>query len=110
MGQPRYGWWGYAKHMIRRYPDHVTEDERAAVAAAIAETERMRDGEDRLKLVRMVLFQSSHTLAGASLKIPCSERTAQRYHGDFIRTVGKHFRCDSLLQSLPQKNETSCET
>ena len=98
MSQPRYGWWGYAKHMIRRYPDAVNENERAAVEAALAETERMRGGEDRLKIARMVLLKGTHTLAGAALQIPCSERTAQRYHADFIRAVGRNFRCDGLLQ------------
>lgn len=96
MSSPRYGWWGYAKHMIRRYPDGVNENERAAVAAAIAETERMYAGGDRLKIAQMVLLDGSHTLAGAALQIPVSERTAQRYHADFIRCVGKHFKCDGL--------------
>lgn len=82
--------------MIRRYPDAVNENERAAVEAAILETERMRSGADRLNIVRMVLLRGSHTLAGAALEIPCSERTAQRYHADFIRAVGRNFRCDGL--------------
>ena len=103
MSSPRYGWWGYAKHMIRRYPDAVNENERAAVEAALAETERMRGGEDRLKIARMVLLKGTHTLAGAALQIPCSERTAQRYHADFIRAVGRNFRCDGLVQ--PPKAE-----
>lgn len=82
--------------MVRRWPDRVNENEYAAVAAAIAETERMDAGADRLKVADMVLLKGSHTLAGAALNIPCSERTAQRYHADFLRAVGKHFRCDGL--------------
>ena len=82
--------------MVRRWPDRVNENEYAAVAAAIAETERMSAGADRMKIATMVLLKGSHTLAGAALNIPCSERTAQRYHADFIRAVGKHFRCDGL--------------
>ena len=82
--------------MIRRYPHLTNEDETAAVTAAIAETERMTAGRDRLRLITMVLMEGSHTLSGAALEIPCSERTAVRYHGDFIRCVGRHFRCDSL--------------
>lgn len=96
MSQPHYGWWSYAKHMIRRYPDRVNENEYAAVAAAIAETERMPAGADRLRVADMVLLKESHTLAGAALNIPCSEHTAQRYHADFIRAVGKHFKCEGL--------------
>lgn len=97
MSCPRYGWWGYAKHMIRRYPDRTNENETRAVAAAIAETERMYAGGDRLNIAKMVLLDGSHTLAGAALQIPVSERTAQRYHADFIRCVGKHFKCNGLI-------------
>ena len=97
MSQPSCGWWSYAKHMIRRWPDRVNENERAAIRAAMAETERMDASRDRLAVARMVLMEGTHTLAGAALQIPCSEHTAQRYHADFIRAVGKHFSCDSLL-------------
>ena len=96
MSRPRYGWWGYVKHMIRRYPDRVNEDERQAVEAALAETQRLPSGGERLAIAKMVLLQGSHTLAGAALLIPCSERTAQRYHADFIRAVGRNFRCNGL--------------
>lgn len=96
MSSPKYDWWSYAKHMIRRYPDRVNENEYAAVAAAIAETERRKGGADRLRVAQMVLIEGSHTLEGAALQIPCSQRTAQRYHADFIRAVGRHFRCDGL--------------
>lgn len=96
MSKPRYGWWGYAKHMTRRYPDRVNENERAAVAAALAETERMRDGQERRRVIEMVLMKGTHNLPGAALQIPVSERTAQRWHGDFLHAVGRNFKCDSL--------------
>lgn len=96
MSRPRVGWWGYMKYIIRRYPGGGNEDEDRAVAEAIAETERMRAGRDRLQVARMVLMEGSHTLEGAALQIPISPRTAQRYHADFIRCVGRHFRCSGL--------------
>lgn len=94
--QPRKPWWSYAKHMVRRYPDLLNEDERRAVRLALEETQRMAAGADRLKVVRLVLQRGSHTLAGAAMQIPCSERTAQRYHSDFLLAVGRHFRCEEL--------------
>lgn len=97
MSKPKAGWWGYAKHMIRRYPDRDNDSERRAVRLALEQTERMTNGADRLKIARLVLLDGSHTLAGAALQIPCSERTAQRYHADFIRAVGQNFRCDGLV-------------
>ena len=49
MSTPRYGWWAYAKWMIRSYKGGglMTRAERAAVAEAIAETERLVDGAER---------------------------------------------------------------
>jgi len=35
----------------------------------------------------MVFWRRSHTLDGAALSIPCSYRTAQRYHSEFILLV-----------------------
>lgn len=93
---PRYGWWGYAKHMARRWPDRLNQNEYNAVSAALAETERYKNGADRLKIVRTVLLEGSHTLEGAALTVPCSTRQAQRYHADFLRSVGRHFCCDGL--------------
>lgn len=105
MSHPHYGWWGYAKHMIRRWPDRVNENEYAAVAAAIAETERMKTGADRMKVVRTVLLEGSRTLELVAMDIPCSERTAQRYHADFIRAVGKYFKCEGLYDPQEGKKE-----
>ena len=82
--------------MARRWPDRLNENEYAAVAAAIAETERMRNGADRLRVARMVLLEGSHNLEGAALTVPCSQSTAQRWHRDFLRAVGRNFKCDGL--------------
>lgn len=96
MSRPKAGWWSYVKHMIRHYPDRVNQEEYAAVKAALEETGRRENGANRLKVVQMVLIRGTHTLAGAALLIPCCERTAQRWHADFIRAVGRNFRCDGL--------------
>lgn len=96
MGKARAGWWAYAKHMIRRYPDADSENEREAVRLAIEETLRRRNGCDRMAVVRMVLMEGTHNLAGAALQVPCSEHTARMYHMEFIRTVGRNFKCDGL--------------
>lgn len=130
MSKPRYGWWGYVKDMIRRYPalreqyrdlhsPSVTADysgvpraggesrvlealairelpstaqrEYEAVRRAIATTERYRNGRERLKVIRLVLWDRSHTLEGAALMVPCSARHAKEWHGDFIRLVASYF-------------------
>lgn len=100
---PRNRWWGYCKSMARAYPGRVGQEldgtalaEFQAVEAAIEATRRRKDGEARMQLVEMVLFRQSHKVPGAALQIPCSERTALRWHGDFIREIAAHFTCDSL--------------
>ncbi len=97
MSKPRYQWWSYAKSMIRRYPDKVTQDEFVAVNAAIQETQLLSNGDIRMNIVRMVLINGTHSIRDAALKAYCSEKTAKGYHGDFIRSVGKHFSCKSLI-------------
>lgn len=98
MSKPRYDWWSYAKGMIRRYPDNTNENETLAVKAAIEQTGGMETGRDRLMLVEMVFLKKTHTLTGAAMNIPCSDRTARRYHSDFIRLVGENFHCNGLKQ------------
>lgn len=89
MSKPRYRWWGYVKAMLRAYPQGVTAEERVAIEASIEETRRLVDGEDRLKIVDLVFFKETHTLAGSAVQVPCSIDTAQKYHADFIRLVGE---------------------
>ena len=100
---PRKRWWGYAKAMARAYPGRVGQEldgtalaEFQAVEAAIEATRRRKDGEARMQLVEMVLFRQSYKVPGAAMQIPCSERTALRWHGDFIREIAAHFSCDGL--------------
>lgn len=91
MSKPRYGWWPYAKWMIRSYKGGglMTKDERAAVEAAVKETEQLADGGERLRLIDLVLWKRTHTLQGAALACYVSERTAQEWHRQFIRLVGQ---------------------
>lgn len=91
MSKPRYGWWPYAKWMIRSYKGGglMTKDERAAVEAAIKETEQLADGGERLRLIDLVLWKRTHTLQGAAPACYVSERTAQEWHRQFIRLVGQ---------------------
>ena len=103
MSKPRDKWWGYVKDMVRAYPSRkgralhgIAVNEFEAVRAAVEETERMENGRERMCVVSMVLWKRTHTLDGAALQIPCSERTAVQWHGDFIREVSRHFKCDGL--------------
>ena len=61
-----------------------------AVQQAIRETERRPNGTHRLRVVELVYFKRSHTLQGAALMVPCSYRTAKRWHRDFICQVARN--------------------
>lgn len=86
-----------------------------AVAAAVAETLRRPDGQDRMRLVRLVFWQRSHTLEGAAMEIPVSYRTARRWHTQFILLVGEKYgfeapweeTCPEKLAPQSQKNEVN---
>lgn len=111
MGKTSINSWGYIKSMVRNYPrwkkieglQGVRKCERDAVEAAVAITERMPDGADRLRLIELVYWKKSYKIAGAARKIPCSERTALQWHGDFIKLVGMNFRCESLIDREQKK-------
>ena len=130
MSKTRYGWWGYVKDMIRRYPglkaeyvdlhtQMVTSNysgtrggsgggrvvegvalrelpttaqrEYEAVRRAIDATERVSASRDRLKIIDLVFWKKTHTLAGAALTIPCHYNTAQKYHAEFIMMVAAFY-------------------
>ena len=71
---------------IRELPT-TKQREYEAVRKAIEATERMTASGDRLRVIDLVFWKQSHTLEGAALTIPCSSRTARRYHSDFIKLV-----------------------
>ena len=55
------------------------------VRLAVKETGELPDGQDRLSLIGTVYWKGTHTIQGAAMQCHVSERTALRWHGDFIR-------------------------
>ena len=91
MSKPRYIWWGYVKALIRaagnprsRKYSYLSEAEIAAFQSVWESTDQ-----ERQKLAAMVLIRQSHTIPGAALKLHISERTAQRWHAEFICAVAQ---------------------
>lgn len=98
MSKPRYDWWSYMKAISRKYYARrskelhgMAQKEQDAVQAAIDETGDLPDGYERLKVVDLVLLKGTHRIHGAAIEIPCSERTAVQWHGDFIKLVAKNY-------------------
>lgn len=75
---------------IRELP-HNKQREYEAVRRAIETTERYRNGLDRLRVIDLVFWRRSHTLEGAALMVPCSWRSAARWHGEFIKLVASYY-------------------
>lgn len=67
------------------------QKEYESVHKAIEITKRGYDGSDRLKLIKMVFWDKTHTINGAAMEINIAESTAVRWHGDFIRLVAKYY-------------------
>lgn len=83
---------GTSNPVERAVVDRLTDQEQRrydAVRAALEETGRMRDGQQRIRMIERVYFKRSHTLYGAALEVPVSERTAKRWNAGFIKLVAE---------------------
>lgn len=97
MNKEHYPWWGYIKAIVRAYPDRaasslsgVAKREYEAVQAAVEATERIEGGQNRLMVIRLVYWDRTHTMEGAALMVPCSERTAKYWQRKFFETVARN--------------------
>lgn len=72
-----------------------------AVQNTIHLTEHLRTGKDRLRLIDMVFWKGTHTLAGAALALNISYDTAIDYHGDFIMLVAYHKELITMEELKP---------
>lgn len=80
----------YMREILREYPrakkkpagDRTNRENRLVeiVDDTLAEIERMRDGRHRVELIRLAYFDRSHTLYGAAMTIPISERQAKKWN------------------------------
>lgn len=75
---------------LRELPE-INRRELEAVRKAIEETRTMKNGEERLELVRLVFWKKTHTLEGAAMELHWSTRKLVEWHGEFIRCVAKYF-------------------
>lgn len=97
MDKQHYSWWNYIKEIVRRYPERadgassgVRYREREAVLASIISTKRMKNGEERLEVIKLMHWDKTHTLEGAALSIPCDRATAARWQRSFFEEVARN--------------------
>ena len=104
-------WWGYIKGCVRKYSEIPVDEagtdierrELEAVQRAVARTQSMKHGGERLALIELVYWKRTHTVPGAALELFISERTALRWHGEFIRTVAREFFGSELTPGKTKK-------
>ena len=75
-----------------------------AVSAAIRATERLPNGKARLKIIDLVYWQGTHTLAGAGLQVGYGERQTRKFNGEFIRLVAQNLNLMEKSAPQSQKN------
>lgn len=93
-----FRWWTFARAMVRDYPKlcnnppQTTDDikDREAVAKAIELTRQSRNGEDHLALIRAIYWgRKQRRVKEAAIGLYISDATAKRWHGEFIKLVGR---------------------
>lgn len=98
MNKQHYPWWGYVRHIVREYPEYketqelgnAGQQDEAAVEDAIVSTEKMTDGRIRLKLIRLMHWDKTHTLEGAAKAVNCDRSTAARKQRAFFEEVARN--------------------
>lgn len=89
----------YMREILREYPrakkkppgDRTDNENRLVdiVDRTLAEIERMRDGRHRVELIRLTYFDRSHTLYGAAMTIPVSERQAKKWNNVLMMVMAE---------------------
>lgn len=97
MKSGHYSWWPYVREIVRSYGgggngplSGAALADYEAVARAVADTERLSDGQDRLRLIRLVYWDRTQSLDGVAMEVPCGRATAFRWQRQFFETVARH--------------------
>lgn len=75
---------------LRELPK-INQREMEAVRKAVEETKKLDTGEERLRMIRLVFWDKTHTLEGAAQNCNISYATACRWHRIFILYVAEEF-------------------
>lgn len=102
-----YKWQGYVSACIREYPLKRAQAEKGnlnlkgqeareyeAVRKALEVTEGLKDGKERMELIRLAFWNPRMTMTAVAMRCYVSYGTALRRKGEFIRLVAS---CMGLL-------------
>lgn len=83
MSKPRYKWWGYARAMIRAYPERCNDNEREAVYEALQKLEDYPMPEVRRQLIAQY-FSCKKPISVAADELHLQRSVAEAWLCDFI--------------------------
>lgn len=75
---------------IRELP-YTKQREYEAVRRAIEYTKHFKNGEERLKIIDLMYWKNSHTLAGAGQKVGYGYDRARQIHQEFVISVATYY-------------------
>ena len=96
MSRSKYYWYMHVVRVLHRYPDGLGNSiqdsiARSAINRAIADTAKLRDGEERLKLINLIYWNNGRVnRVGAAMQMFISETTAKRWDNAFIHLVAEY--------------------
>lgn len=89
----------YMREILKEYPkakrkppgDRTAREDKLIdiVERTLSEIERMKDGRHRVELIRLTYFDRSHTLYGAAMTIPISERQAKKWNNALMMVMAE---------------------
>lgn len=89
----------YMREILKEYPrakrkpfaDRTNRELKLVgiVDRALHEVEHMRDGRQRMEIIRLAYFERSHTLYGAAMTIPVSRRQAEKWNAQFMEVLSE---------------------
>lgn len=75
---------------IRELP-YTKQREYEAVRRAVEYTKHFKNGEERLKIIDLMYWKNSHTLAGAGQKVGYGYDRARQIHQEFVVSVATYY-------------------
>lgn len=75
---------------IRELP-YTKQREYEAVRRAVEYTKHLKNGEERLKIIDLMYWKNSHTLAGAGQKVGYGYDRARQLHQEFVVAVATYY-------------------
>ena len=94
MSRPRHRWYGYIKNSIEHLPQSSPEDSIQdaiffhAFNDAVAETQKLPNGDLRIEVIQNVLVKRITTIEGEALRLHYSDRTIYGWVNAFVNLVG----------------------